>query len=236
MYLAGESPSDRRSASDHLDSRDPTSATRSDAADVSPHRTPLGTDLSALDALGMRIAVAYELLRLRASGCPDACLVRAGELSDEGSVVVDVHSPEAIREAEQSSPTVLTVMRTLQGAGVSRLYPGCDLLTIRDGVIDRMIELKSSTVDARVQEMSWNEWKTAGSSSIRHLFWLYLVGNLRADLEQAVPFVRAIHDPFGTLAAQTTIHEQRRRSVQLKVREFTQAEHLDLGLREAVSK
>ena len=49
--------------------------------------------------------------------------------------------------------------------------------------------------------MSWNEWKTARASHCVTLFWLYLVGNLRADLAHAAPFVRAINDPFGSLVA-----------------------------------
>jgi hypothetical protein len=81
-----------------------------------------------------------------------------------------------------------------------------------------------------MQVMSWNEWKTAKSSEMRSRFWLYLVGNLRADLPHALPYVRAIHDPFGTLAATEVSDHQVRRAVQLRVREFKHAEHLDLGV------
>jgi hypothetical protein len=66
---------------------------------------------------------------------------------------------------------------------------------------------------------------------MRDLFWLYLVGNLRADLHHAAPFVRAIHDPFGTLRSDEVEEHQLRRAVQLRVREFNEAEHLDLGVR-----
>lgn len=90
-------------------------------------------------------------------------------------------------------------------------------------------ELKSSGVDARVQTMSWNEWKTARGGHLREQFWLHLVGNLRADLD-AAPFVRAIHDPFGTLEGEEVASERRTRAVQLRVREFKSAEHLDLQL------
>lgn len=58
----------------------------------------------------------------------------------------------------------------------------------------------------------------------------YLVGNLRADLPSATPYVRAIQDPFGTLAAGEVEREELRRAVQLRVREFKRAEHLDLGV------
>ncbi len=76
----------------------------------------------------------------------------------------------------------------LAAEDISDLYPGFDILTIKQGEIDRMIELKSSGVDAQVHAMSWNEWKTAKGTSRSH-FWLYLVGNLRADLQNAAPFV-----------------------------------------------
>ena len=101
--------------------------------------------------------------------------------------------------------------------------------------MDRLIELKSSGVDARVQTMSWNEWKSAQASDVRGRFWLYLVGNLRADLEHALPFVRAIKDPFGTLIADEVQELSTRRAVQLLVREFKVAEHLDLGVRAKAS-
>jgi hypothetical protein len=78
--------------------------------------------------------------------------------------------------------------------------------------------------------MSWNEWKTASASSVRGSFWLYLVGNLRSDLPHAAPYVRAIRDPFGSLVADEVSERQLRRAVQLRVGEFKQAEHLDLGV------
>ena len=81
--------------------------------------------------------------------------------------------------------------------------------------------------------MSWNEWKSASYSSLRSKFWLYLVGNLRADLDHASPYVRAINDPFGSLASETVEDQQLKRSVQLRVREFATAEHLDLTVTRA---
>lgn len=190
-------------------------------------RAAAGTDLTELDALGMRIAISYELRRLRRAGHPDPT-----DRPEDGTdvLVVDVHSPAAIRAAEDANTAVADVMRDLETRGISRLYPGFDILTIAHGRPDRLIELKSSGVDARVQVMSWNEWKTARASDVRNAFWLYLVGNLRADLPHATPYVRAIHDPFGTLVADEVSEQQLRRAVQLRVREFEQAEHLDLGV------
>lgn len=146
------------------------------------------------------------------------------------SLVVEVRTPAAITRAEELSDSVKAIMTDLEAAGVSRNFPGFDILTVRDGEIDRLIELKSSGVDARVQAMSWNEWKSAANSSLRERFWLYLAGNLRADLEHAVPNVRAIQDPFGSLSGDTVEQRQIRRAVQLRVREFDTAEHLDLAV------
>ena len=193
-------------------------------------RAPAGTDLSALDALGMKIAVTYEVRRLqRVSG--SVVTITDGifrGLQSGDSLVVEVHTPRAVARAEALSEVVNGVMKELEAHGISRVHPGFDLLTIRDGEIDRMIELKSSGVDARVQAMSWNEWKSASRSSLRAKFWLYLVGNLRADLDHASPYVRAINDPFGSLVSETVEDRRLQRAVQLRVREFIEAEHLDL--------
>lgn len=184
-------------------------------------RAAPGTDLQALDQLGMQIAMAYELVRLRRGG--------HNPVDDGRTLVVDVHSPAVIEAAERRNDVVRRVFDGLEAGGVSRLWPGFDLLTIVDGKVDRSIELKSSGVDARVQTMSWNEWKTAGGSHLRERFWLYLVGNLRADLD-AKPYVRGIRDPFGALTSTEVTSEHRARAVQLRVREFNSAEHLDLQL------
>jgi hypothetical protein len=190
-------------------------------------RSAAGTDLAALDALGMDIAIAYEVMRLQSSGHDMASLLNDGS-SQGHSYVVDVHTPSAIKAAEEVSASFAEILRELEALGISRLYPGCDLITVRNGEVDRMIELKSSMVDARVQEMSWNEWKSA-AGPCRERFWLYLVGNLRGDIA-GTPFVRCIRDPFGSLLSEQMTHTQRLRRVQLRVQEFSHAEHLDLGL------
>jgi hypothetical protein len=197
-----------------------------------PTRAAAGTDLAALDLLGMRIAMGYEVSRLRRQGLRFAEMLTADSGPADGvSLVVDVHSPAAIRHAETASAAVKNAMAHLESRGISRLFPGFDILTIREGKPDRLIELKSSGVDARVQTMSWNEWKSARSSEFRTLFWLYLVGNLRADLPHARPFIRAINDPFGNLESRELEDRRIARAVQLQVREFTEAEQLDLGVK-----
>lgn len=193
-----------------------------------PKRAAAGTDLSALDSLGMKIAVAYEARRLGLDGASVA-VIAGGAMQGAGdALIVEVHTPAAIARAEELSDAVKRVMSHLEASGVSRVHPGFDLLAIRDGEIDRLIELKSSGVDARVQAMSWNEWKSASQSILRPKFWLYLAGNLRADLGHASPYLRAVNDPFGSLVGETVEDRQVRRAIQLRVREFTTAEHLDL--------
>lgn len=196
----------------------------------SSDRAAAGTDLSALDSLGMQIAIAYEVRRLLRV-VDSVAVIADQELHGAGdSIVVEVHTPAAILRAEDLSPAVKSVMAELEASGASRNFPGFDILTIHDGQIDRLIELKSSGVDARVQAMSWNEWKSAANSDLRERYWLYLVGNLRADLEHAAPYVRAIKDPFGALSGDTVEDRQIRRAVQLRVQEFDTAEHLDLSV------
>jgi hypothetical protein len=193
-----------------------------------PERAAAGTDLSALDSLGMQIAIAYEARRLGRDGQSVAIISGGSMLGVGDNLIVEVHTPAAIARAEELSDAVKKVMGDLEASGVSRVHPGFDLLAIRNGEIDRLIELKSSGVDARVQAMSWNEWKSASHSDLRTRFWLYLAGNLRADLEHASPYLRAINDPFGSLVGETVEDRQVRRAVQLRVREFATAEHLDL--------
>ena len=194
-------------------------------------RTAAGTDLSALDALGMSIALTYERRRIERLDRQTTVLPSLDGPTDVTSMVVDVHSPALIQAAEEQSVVVKLVLDGLEKIGVSRLYPGFDILSIVDGDVDRLIELKSSGVDAQVQAMSWNEWKTARASELRDHFWLYLAGNLRADLADTVPFIRAIRDPFGTLFGKPTEDMAVRRAVQLRVREFGVAEELRLGVR-----
>ncbi len=176
----------------------------------------------------MQIAIAYEARRLGRDG-RSVAVIAGGAMQGVGdTLIVEVHTPAAIARAEELSDAVKKVMSHLEASAVSLVHPGFDLLAISDGEIDRLIELKSSGVDARVQAMSWNEWKSASHSDLRAKFWLYLAGNLRADLEHASPYLRAINDPFGSLVGQTVEDRQVRRAVQLRVREFTTAEQLDL--------
>ncbi len=190
------------------------------------------TDLDALDQLGMSIALAYERSRLRKAGFAAEIFDLAVQAEQPAALVFDVTSPAIIARTRTLARRFDAIMERLQKeAGISVEWPGFDILslnTLEDGTIDRCIELKSSGVDARTQEMSWNEWKVAAESPVRSRFFLYLVGNLRSDLQGHVPFVRTIQDPFGQLAAEIRTSRKTQRQVQLAVRSFQEAEHLDL--------
>jgi hypothetical protein len=203
---------------------DPKSGTETSGDGGRAPRAAAGTDLNELDRLGMMITIAFESRRFDGR----TVAVLPGKSDDSADVlIVDVSSPATIAAAKDESEVVTTVFEQLELQGISSLYPGFDILTILDGEVDRMIELKSSGVDSHVQAMSWNEWKTA-QGSLQARFWLYLVGNLRADLQNASPFLRAVRDPFGTLHASEHEDTIRTRTVQLRVREFAAADQLTL--------
>jgi hypothetical protein len=191
-------------------------------------RAAAGTDLAALDRLGMQITIAFERRRL----AQRSVAVLPGDAPPSGAeaLIVDVSGPNAVQAAAEQSTVVRAVLDRLRGQGISEVYPGFDILTIIHGDVDRMIELKSSGVDAQVQAMSWNEWKSA-RGPLRELFWLYLVGNLRSDLHDSTPFLRAVHNPFGALAATESEEVVKKRIVQLRVREFAAADQLTLEVR-----
>lgn len=131
----------------------------------SGRRAAPGTDLNALDEPGMRTAMSYELLRLRRAGHVDA----KDQLEDEATtLVVEVRSPAVIGAAVAASVVVKGVMEDLEAADVSQLYPGFDILTIANGKPDRLIELKSSGGDARVQVMSWNHGRRRAPATYAH--------------------------------------------------------------------
>lgn len=190
------------------------------------------TDLTELNRLGMSVAMSYEVKRVRRE-LPTAEAYDPDAASDgRDPLVFDVSTPEAIKAAEAGSSRFAAVLDDLRRAGVDSEWPGFDILTLdpQSRGIGRLIELKSSGVNATIQTMSWNEWKTARGSDLRGRFWLYIAGNLRADLADARPFVRAIQDPFGTLLS-TVVTAPVRRAVQLDVHRFEKAEYLELEVR-----
>lgn len=174
------------------------------------------TDLSELDQLGMAVAIGFERHRL-------------GQ-GDDG-LVFDVSSKHAIDAARQSSQRFVVALDWLTSKGLNPLSPGFDVLTLDPSggpAPQRLIELKSSGVNARMQEMSWNEWKSARQSELRTRYYLYLVGNLRSDLGGALPFLRAVRDPFGSIFAEEKVDEAQTRRIRIDTMGFTTADEVEL--------
>ena len=194
------------------------------------------TDLDKLNALGMAVTLSYELVRIRKAGAVDATVFYPATLEGQpDALVFDVSSPARIAKATTSCEHFARAFsRLVQVHELPREWPGFDVLTLRPDnreEPDRLIELKASGVCSRIQEMSWNEWKCARSNQLRRLFYLYLVGNLRSDLNGTVPFVRTIRDPFEQLMAEVQVNTRVERKVQLAVHLFREAEHLELTVR-----
>lgn len=191
------------------------------------------TDLDKLDALGMWVALSFEQVRLRRGGLLQA-KVFDGTSAEAGAevLVFNVSKPELVESARSRSNQFHAAMTWLHGTfGVVPDWPGFDILTLDLRVphsVDRMIELKSSGVASRVQDMTWNEWKTAKASTLRERFYLYLVGNLRADLMAAEPYIRTIRNPFEQIVADVQFARSVQKKVQLAVHNFREAEHLNL--------
>jgi hypothetical protein len=190
-----------------------------------------GTDLDELDRLGMSIAMNFERVRMLSPGL--SCFMFDPDNPDAGATIFDVSTRTAVDAAIAHSANCKKIFEFLARLGVSVDAPGFDILTLdpleEDG-IGRLIELKSSGYNARTQSMSVNEWRTASVDVLRSRYYLYLVGNLRADLPDATPFVRGICNPFGSLFGQEKSASSARRSVQLNVLEFDKAEFLELGV------
>jgi hypothetical protein len=198
------------------------------------------TGLGELDRLGMFVALTFERNRLTREGLKEAEIFDVNDEQEQRrAFVFDVSTLAAIEHARSSSEQFSEALTVLERHGLSIQAPGFDILTLnpqRPQSLDRLIELKSSGVNARIQEMSWNEWKSARHSELRKLFYLYLVGNLRSDLGDAVPFIRAVHDPFATIWAEEVQQASKSRRIQLSVTQFTAAEHLELGIRRIVDE
>jgi hypothetical protein len=208
----------------------------SSAAGAGSHDGAFGgrTDLTELDCLGMYVALTFERNRLRHGGANDAVSSLEVEVSSANAMVFDVSTKSAIARAWELFPAFKVAYGRLLDLGVNQWAPGFDILTLDPedvGRAQRLIELKSSGINARTQSMTWNEWKAAQANDLRDHFYLYLVGNLRTDLASGEPFLRVIHDPFGSLWAQSGQREVVQRTIQLNVTEFAEAEELALKVR-----
>lgn len=194
-----------------------------------------GTDLDALDQLGMWVVLSFERNRLRSSGIKDAVILDpSSDYTQSHAMVFDLTTPEKIDRGRKLCKPLDTALRHLNAEyGISLEWPGFDVLSLNPsmpGGISRLIELKSSGVASRTQEVSWNEWKTARANRLSEHFYLYLVGNLRSDLHGSMPFLRTIRNPFEQLRADVQEHQALQRKVQLAVCDFKEAEELILGI------
>jgi hypothetical protein len=198
------------------------------------------TDLVLLDWTGMSLAIRYEHLRL--SQVHPKCTIFNSQNRETwcNALVFDVSTPEAIDMARQSCPTFFTALRSLVDQyGLSAEYPGFDILSLNTLgptpdpflSIDRLIELKSSGVQARVQEMTWNEWKTAENDVLATKYWLYLIGNLRSDLNNSQPFLQMVHDPFARIRAVAVTEHSLKRKIQIHTGQFEEAEIVELTVK-----
>jgi hypothetical protein len=195
------------------------------------------TDLDLLNDVGMSVALAFERNRLRRSGLHSADVFDPSiESTQPNALVFDISTPDRIARARTSSVQFDSAMKRLHSEfNISPEWPGFDVLTLDPrlpDLLDRLVELKSSGVASRMQEMTWNEWKTAASSTLRFRFYLYLVGNLRSDLESSAPYIRTIRNPFEQLIADIQVNRTESRKVQLAVHFFKEAEHLELSVRD----
>jgi len=197
------------------------------------------TDLTLLDQTGMTLVLRYERLRLsnKYPGC------RIFDSQDRATwataLVFDVSSPKAIAKARAACPHFEAVIRVLAAPetfALSEEYPGFDILSLHEATtpgdpfqqISRLIELKSSGVCARVQEMTWNEWKTAEHGQLAGKYWLYLIGNLRSDLCDSRPFLQMVHNPFARIRAVPVTEQSFKRKIQIHTSRFEEAKVIEL--------
>ena len=183
--------------------------------------------------LGMYVSMTFERTRMHSLGLTTAEVFdHSREEQQPNALIFDVSSPECIGLARKYSSIFDTTMTRLKSDHcISCEWPGFDILTLNPTLehkYDRLIELKSSGVSARTQGMSWNEWKSAQHSKLRSQFYLYLVGNLRSDLQGAKPFIRTIRNPFEQMEAKVIEERVLRQTIQLSVNFFENADHLDL--------
>lgn len=201
------------------------------------------TDLVSLDNAGMTLVRRYERVRLLQTNSDCAVFDSDDQSTFETALVFDVSEPHLIADARRHCPHFEFVMRCLtqpEPYGLSGEHPGFDILSLRStdvslgdawGMIDRMIELKSSGVRARVQEMTWNEWKTARDSRLASRFWLYLVGNLRTDLNGAKPFLQMVNDPMQRIRTVPIETQSIQRKIQIHTSHFEEAEFVEMQQR-----
>jgi len=170
---------------------------------------------TAVDNLGMNITLQHERSRLRDTYDFDS----REDTPDD--YVFEVETKSNIDDARETDIAGPVIDYLTGDIGLPLPYPGFDILTVNpeSGDADRLIELKSSGHDIRTPAISWNEWKTARTAEVSDLFYLYIVGNLRKDI-QSDPYLREIPNPFELLRAETQERDETKKEVKVDVTRF----------------
>jgi hypothetical protein len=163
-----------------------------------------------VDKLGMQITIQYEYSRLQ----------NEYNCENPEDYVFDIHDDDLYQDAKDDD-IAGPVLKNLEAKGLPKLFPGFDILVINpeSNKAGRLIELKSSGHDTRTPPVTWNEWKTASEDEIQELFYLYIVGNLRKDINSE-PYLREIPNPFQLLNTETRERKEVKKEVKVDVTDF----------------
>lgn len=115
------------------------------------------------------------------------------------SCVISVETPDDVDNAHEIGPVKEVLEWLTADVELDRQYPGFDCLVLEpsfvagwDGEsvtyissINRLIELKSMRGDGRVSQ-SLNEWMTATTDAVADAYYLYEIGNLATDGDDAL--------------------------------------------------
>lgn len=165
---------------------------------------------TAIDRLGMNLTYEFECHRIK----------NEFEVNDPENYVFEVDNPDKVNK-NKNIKVVAEVFSWLEDNGVYSSYPGFDILTINPETekADRLIELKSSGNDIRTSGITWNEWKTAGNKILQDKYYLYIVANLRKDINSD-PYLKVMHNPFMLLNSETNKQQNIQKQIKLKLNSF----------------
>ncbi|MGM0500789.1 MAG: protein NO VEIN domain-containing protein, partial [Bacillota bacterium] len=165
---------------------------------------------TAIDRLGMNLTYEFECHRIK----------NEFNVNNPENYVFKVDNPDKVNK-HKNIKVVEEVFFWLEDNGVCSSYPGFDILTINPETekADRLIELKSSGNDIRTSGITWNEWKTAGKKTIQDKYYLYIVANLRKDINSD-PYLKVMHNPFMLLNSETNKQQNIQKQIKLKLNSF----------------
>jgi hypothetical protein len=175
-----------------------------------------------IDRLGMNLTYEFECYRIK----------NEFDVNDPENYVFEVDNPDKVNK-HKNIKVVKEVFNWLEANGVYSSYPGFDILTINPETkkADRLIELKSSGNDIRTSGITWNEWKTAGKKILQDKYYLYIVANLRKDINSS-PYLKVMHNPFMLLNSETNRQQSIQKQIKLKLNSFksdSQIQKIDIS-------